>query len=303
MYTGASALGTNKVVSKYFENLKNNDKLITKGMEPVIYYFLFFFNVQRLILFYFLKGFMLLQRDIIRVKCHQFLQDIRFLALGNNAATTSVSPFTAFISYAWPQDITDRNHLQNQLLQLVEDLSHAGIRTLLDIMQLHPGSDVKKFMQVEIDNSHTVLWIGTPDLKARVKFDKDGKPETNAAIEFGHIKSKLDSIHPPDQHAQTQTLQPILPPPLSSSPPTVPWTIQSLLFRGNSPIESFPSDFSRIKSTFHDFTKETTYYTHLPKLVASIFGIPLESPNFREAYNSYFKNVNLWEASFTETAI
>lgn len=163
----------------------------------------------------------------------------------------------AFISYAWPQDITARNHLQHQLLQLVEDLSHAGIRTLLDIMQLHPGSDVKKFMEVEIENSDTILWIGTPDLKSRIKFNQDGMPETNAAIEFCHIKSKLNTT--PNRTHQLQTSTSSL---TTSLPPRIPCTVQSLLFRGNSPRE-FPENFEGLH-LLHDFTKPSNYYVQLP---------------------------------------
>lgn len=254
---------------------------------------------------------MLLQRDIIRVKCLHLISQIKHFALNDNSSNN----ITAFISYAWPQDATVRSELQHQLLQLVEDLKHGGITALLDIMQLRPGSDVKQFMEQEIAKSHTVLWIGTPDLKSRIKFEDDGTPATNVAIEFCHIKNKAASCSPSPP-----------PPPYVSPAPAPPFTVQSLHFLGRLPI-AFPDRFGDMDTIYHDFTNPRNYYLKLPLLVASIYGIIninrntphflLSSPSpvsgsgsfissdsyFWQIYDKYCKNVHLWEQSFSPIAI
>lgn len=219
----------------------------------------------------------MLQRDIVRIECHKFLARI------SSFTTPSNAKLKAFISYAWPQDPLSRDQLQGQLLDLVDDLSHAGINTLLDIMQLQPGSDVKQFMESEIRDSNTVLWIGTPDLKARVKFDEKGNPTTNAAVEFEHICRKSSIT--------------LFPPSTASS---IGWSIQALWFRGNSVSDAFPEH--QLSVTLHNYTNNTNYYTILPQLVASFIGIA-DNPQFTHAYAEYCNNVELWEASFTPVAI
>jgi hypothetical protein len=110
-------------------------------------------------------------------------------------------------------------------------------------MQLQPGSDVKQFMEKKIKSSHTILWIGTPQLKARIRFNNDNTPFTNVAIEFCHIRDKDTTFS-----KQTQLL----------------WSIQSLWFDGKSVLEAFPDEYKNLNTVFHDFTQEQEYYIQLP---------------------------------------
>ncbi len=218
---------------------------------------------------------MLLQRDIIRVECHKFLRHIRSLAPPSVTGTIE-----AFISYVW--GTSNRQELQARLLDIVDDLSNANIEVLLDIMQLHPGSDVKRFMEDKIKSSNTVLWIGTPDLKSRITFTDDGKPSTNAAIEFCHIRDKDAAI--------------------SGGTLTSPhWSIQALWFYGKTPSDAFP-DKHGLNSVPHDFTRARDYYIRLPLLVASIFGILNSSP-FDQEYEAYLQTIKQYEVGFSTSSI
>jgi NACHT domain len=216
---------------------------------------------------------LLLQRDFIRGKCHKFLHRIRYLA---SNCFKNDTPIQAYISYAWPQDPHD---LQQRLVDMVEDLFEANITTLLDIVQLQPGSDVKQYLE-KIKSSHTILWIGTPELKSSIVFDPDTKPSTNVAIEFHHIKDKDSTL--------SKQLQ------LSSSPL---WSIQALWFHGKSVSDAFP-DGHNLNITTHDFTHERDYYIRLPQLTASIFGI-INTPSFKKEFLNYQNNVKQWENSFS----
>lgn len=238
---------------------------------------------------------MLLQRDIVRVKCHEFISHLPSLLAPSSSKLPHPS-IQAFISYTWPQDLSYRVQLQKQLLDLVEDLSHAGITTALDIMQLRPGSDVQQFMKNEIEKSNIVLWIGTPDLKKRMIFDDKGMPTTNAAIEFTHIcnKTKIEAV----SYAKVLSSQDSLD--SFSSLPSSKWSVQALLFRGKE-LDAFPANHG-LPVISHDFTHEANYYAVLPQLVGAILGIS-NSPKFLQSYNKYCTNVAKWEKSFTLTAI
>lgn len=249
---------------------------------------------------------MLLQYDVIKVKCLHLISHIPSFAHNNNTS----SNITAFISYAWPQDIPERNKLQQQLLRIVDDLNHAGITVLLDIVKLQPGTDVKVFMEREIANCHCVLWIGTPDLKDRIKFKDDGTPSTNVAVEFCHIKNKAATSYS-SLSSSSSPLQ-------LSHNFAPPFTVQALHFLGQSS-DAFPDRFGDLDTTFHDFTNPRDYYIKLPLLVASIYGIinhsnnnktPLQSlssssasSRFWVAYDKYSKEVQQWEQSFSLIAL
>lgn len=205
------------------------------------------------------------------MKCRKFLKHVRSLATN---IPTNV-PIQAFISYAWPSPPTE---LQSRLLNLVEDLLAAGITVLLDIKQLQPGSDVKRFMVEKIQTSHTILWIGTPELKARIRFDAKGEPATNVAFEFCCFRDKDAAI--------SQQL-----------PPPLLWSIQSLIFSTKNISELFP-DGHGLSSTIHDFSQDSNYFVAVPLLAASILGIS-GSASFKKDYARFQKNIKMWERSFT----
>lgn len=94
-------------------------------------------------------------------------------------------PPVVFISYAWPvKKYPEEQRLQEQLQRIRSDLMNVGIEVQLDLYNLGPGIDIKKFMHNGIQRSDAVLLIGTRSLQERSAL------ATNVAIEKNHILNK-----------------------------------------------------------------------------------------------------------------
>jgi len=91
---------------------------------------------------------------------------------------------SVFISYAWEHDKEKNTKLQEFLKQLYLDLSLAGIKVYLDI--INARSDLEGFMKTGVLNCDIVFLIGTPTLKMKLKDESQ-----NVSIEYKYIEQKL----------------------------------------------------------------------------------------------------------------
>jgi hypothetical protein len=216
-------------------------------------------------------GFLLLQQDVVRPIMLQFLSEIVHMDL----IASNYRQFTrkAFISYAWPPEGPERSHLQNQLIQLVQDMKEAHIDVTLDILSLRVGTNISEFMHNGISMSDAVLWIGSPVLKARIKFKDDGvTPDNPATEEFVYIQAKAKS--------RNNFLFPL-------------W------FAGDKVENAYPCNLAT-KCT--DFRNERKYLRHLPFLIATILNVA-SLPSFSHKYAQYLSKTRALESTFTDTAI
>lgn len=213
----------------------------------------------------------MLQRDIVGVVMYKFLDYIANLKVSSTAAEKPKSYCKAFISYAWPPVGPERIKLQSRLVQLVNDLKEASIDVTLDILRLRVGMNITNFMKDGISESKAVLWIGTPGLKARIRFRQDGTPDNPATEEFVHIQSKSHS------------------------------NIHLLWFSGNQLENSYPSAEGLLQK-FTDFRNEREYFQLLPLLAATILEVD-SSPVFKTQYSLYLYEILAIERTFTETSI
>lgn len=83
--------------------------------------------------------------------------------------TAKIATHPCFISYAW-ENGEDNVKLQTWLSDLKEDLEMVGIKTFLDIDNMH--GKMKPRMEENIEQSGFVLLIGTPKFKERVEQDR-----------------------------------------------------------------------------------------------------------------------------------
>ncbi|MGI9214165.1 MAG: toll/interleukin-1 receptor domain-containing protein, partial [Gammaproteobacteria bacterium] len=83
--------------------------------------------------------------------------------------TAKIATHSCFISYAW-ENGEDNVKLQTWLSDLKEDLEMVGIKTFLDIDNMH--GKMKPRMEENIEQSGFVLLIGTPKFKERVEQDR-----------------------------------------------------------------------------------------------------------------------------------
>eukprot|EP00026_Physarum_polycephalum_P000242 Phypoly_transcript_00242.p1 GENE.Phypoly_transcript_00242~~Phypoly_transcript_00242.p1 ORF type:complete len:1865 (+),score=284.20 Phypoly_transcript_00242:114-5708(+) len=213
------------------------------------------------------KGYAILQQDIIRPMFVEFLSALSKL---------KASPKKAFISYAWPVDKSDCTALQMRLLTLVQDMELAGITVLLDILYLHVGVDIIKFMKEGIETSDSIFWIGTPRLVQRIWFN-NGVPANPATIEFCHIRDKIQSV---------------------------PQALRPLHFLGESVATSFPPlnvASPPVPSTL-DFRNEKHYFTTLPQLAAAVLGVD-EMPEYKRLFQEFCAQIRATEATFTVSSI
>ena len=163
--------------------------------------------------------------------------------------------------------------LQTRLVQLVEDLKEANIDVTLDILRLRVGTNITRFMEKGIATSDAVLWIGTPGLKSRIKFNVDGMADNPATEEFVHIKEKAA------RHNDC---------------------IYSLWFMGDKLDDSYPSHELTMRNS--DFRDEREYYRLVPQLAATILKVThMEEYNSQQA--QYNAEINALEATLTASAI
>jgi len=78
-----------------------------------------------------------------------------------------VNPPPCFISYAWESDKEDNKKLQTWLSRLKEDLELVGVKTFLDIYNMH--GHMRSCMESNISQGGFVLLIGTPKFKERAE--------------------------------------------------------------------------------------------------------------------------------------
>lgn len=81
-----------------------------------------------------------------------------------------INPPPCFISYAWESDTEDNKKLQTWLSRLKEDLDLVGIKTFLDIYNMH--GHMRSCMESNISQGGFVLLIGTPKFKERAEQDR-----------------------------------------------------------------------------------------------------------------------------------
>lgn len=148
----------------------------------------------------------------------------------------------------------------------------AGVTVLLDILYLHVGVDINKFMKEGIETSDSIFWIGTPRLVQRIWF-KDGIPVNPATIEFCHIRDKIQSL---------------------------PQSLRALLFLGESAKTSFPS-LTPMPDVVN-FRNEREYFKTLLQLAADVLGVD-ELPEYKQLFNKFCTQMRATEATFTLSSI